>query len=52
MRHRREEVRPGILYEGFDLAFVVALLNVVICHGGWNTVALAASAGLPALAKI
>ena len=25
MRHRREEVRPGILYEGFDLAFVVAL---------------------------
>ena len=25
MRHRREEIRPGILYQGFDLAFVVSL---------------------------
>jgi hypothetical protein len=25
MRHRCEEIRPGILYEGFDLAFVVSL---------------------------
>jgi hypothetical protein len=24
MRHGREEVRPGILHQGFDLAFVVA----------------------------
>jgi hypothetical protein len=23
MRHGREEVRPGILHQGFDLAFVV-----------------------------
>jgi hypothetical protein len=32
MRHRREEIRPGILYQGFDLAFVVSLPRAAKPH--------------------
>ena len=41
MRHRREEIRPGILYQSFDLAFVAiwGLLRILERFSAWPFVA-------------